>query len=834
MKRYLLLIISLIVTCASFAQSIKSSDLLGSWQLIPENGVVMAGTIVNRFDEGKYTTTIYNSKSETKQEFLVSDYYLSNTPDSIFDQTKVGTKTEGTYLITKNVRVNTVGVSTIALAEDGTLSITATVNQQTAKLKRLSDKQITELNKGVTTDITRKMNSLLDILNAEMGKPTVHLNKAGTLVGALPNLFSSFAPKDIQSLSITGPLNGSDIQVIKLLAEEDDYTPNLKELDLSRAWIVGDTIPYYVHYCDGWDHNRFTGITGIRYQTEFEGKTVDAICDAYGISLEVERDSKYIHHCTTIDDCICEYMFAGMKNIETLHLPITTREIHWNSIAWCPKLKEITLPPYVNFVSHGAFTQDSSLHVVRVREGAPLLKAPQLDPNNQDKTAFWQCPKDLRIETFKLIPDDVTFTVRGKRDNRVRHSVSDYTNHRTTLNERTLQPDFSFPLTVPKGALIGFHNTNDAFIADGKDVYIDLVKHTISGSAINKELNSIRQQMRKKIAEFGSMRTKIAYSTDSISIIKLKAQMDTLQKVIDGIATDALLEHRDDVIPEVLLTQYYDELSNDAVSAILCALNEEHAMSPLLSNVWQWHEETTREKYIDVRALSDTAYMKSVHVERPGTLRKQFTDEQWYKGTRWKIVGKINRTDLKWLKNLCAKRFDETTNKAGVDALDLTEAVIVDAKGNVSTVLPDSAFSFTNKLRYIALPRNIEAIGVAAFLDCNCLESIVLPSSLKRISQSAFRLAVRLKKIDMPEKLSTIGKQAFYDCDRIRLMSLPASVVSIGDEAFARCDNLSLLSIPAATTSIGKDVVRTTPNVKIAISADNRNYKVIANHIIRK
>lgn len=682
--------------------------------------------------------------------------------------------------------------------------------------------------------IQKRTNSLVGIVNANKNQPTVHLEKAGTLVGALPNLFSSFVPKDIQSLSITGPLNGTDIQVIKLLAENDNYISHLKELDLSRAWIVGDTIPYYVHRCDGWDHNRFTSITGIRYKTEFEGKTVDAICDAYGISFEVEKDSSYIHHCTTIDDCICEYMFAGMKNIEVLHLPITTREIHWNSIAWCPKLKEITLPPYVNFVSHGAFTQDSSLHVVKVREGASLLKAPQLDPSNQDKTAFWQCPKDLKIETYKLIPDDVTFTVRGKRGNRARYAVSDYTYHRVTLNERTLQPEFSFPLTVPKGALIGFHNMNDAFIADGQDVYIDLVKHTISGSAINKELNSIRLQMRKKIAEFGSIKTKIAYSTDSVSIIKMKAQMDSLQKVIDGVVTDALLEHRDDVIPEVLLTQYYDELSKDAVSTILFALNEEHAMSPLLSNVWQWHEETTRDKYIDTHALADTAYMKSVHVAQPGSLRSQLPDEQWYKGTRWKISGKINRTDLRWLKNLCSKRFDEGTYKAGVDALDLTEAVIVDANDKVSTVLPDSAFSFTNKLRYIALPSNIETIGVSTFLDCNMLESIVLPKSLKRISQSAFRLAVRLKNIELPEKLSTIGKQAFYDCNRIRSMELPSSIVSIGDEAFARCDNLRTLSIPAATTSIGKDVVRTTPNVKIAISPDNRNYKVIANQIIRK
>lgn len=691
-----------------------------------------------------------------------------------------------------------------------------------------------DMNTGGATDITKKTNTLLDILNAEMGKPTVHLDKAGTLVGALPNLFSSVSPKDMQSLRITGPLNGTDIQAIKMLTENDHHTPNLKELDLSRAWIVGDTIAYYTHYCDGWNHNRFAGITGIRYQTVHEGKAVDAVCDAYGISLEVEKDSKYLHHCTTIDDCICEYMFAGMKNIEVLHLPITTREIHWNSIAWCPKLKEITLPPYVSFVSHGAFTQDSSLHVVKVREGASLLKAPQLDPSNQDKTAFWLCPKDLKIETYKLTPDDVTFTVRGKRGNRARYAVSDYTYHRVTRNERVLQPEFSFPLTVPKGVLIGFYNMNDAFIADGKDVYIDLANHTISGSAINKELNSIRQQMRKKIAEFGGIRTKIAFSTDSISIIKLTEQMDSLQKVIDGIATDALLEHRDDVIPEVLLTQYYDELSNDAVSTILCTLNDQHAMSPLLSNVWQWHEETTREKYIDTHVLTDTAYMKKVHVENPGSLRSQLGSAQWFKGSRWKITGKINQTDLTWLKFLCAKRYDEEAYKAGVDALDLTEAVIVDANGKVSTVLPDSAFSFTNKLRYIALPRNIETIGVAAFFDCNCLESIVLPSSLKRISQSAFRLAVRLKNIELPEKVTTIGKQAFYDCNRIRNMELPSTVVSIGDEAFARCNNLRILSVPAATTSIGKDVVRTTPNVRITVSADNRNYKVIANQIIKK
>lgn len=675
---------------------------------------------------------------------------------------------------------------------------------------------------------------LIGISGIEQNGPSVHLTTAGTLASKLPELFASCPQKDMSTLRITGPLNGADIKMIKALTETDTFTPNLKELDLSRAWIVGDTIPYYTHYCDGWDNKRFTGITGIRYKTELAGKTVDAICDAFGIALEIEKDSKYIHNCTTIDNCICEYMFAGMKNIEVLHLPAHTQEIHWNSIAWCPKLKEITIPPYVNFISNGAFTQDSSLSLVKVREGSQLLKTPQMNLNNQDQTAFWQCPQDLKIETYNLMPDNVTFTVRGKRGRQTDCSVFDYTYRTKLKNERITQPEFTSRLTAPRNALVGFHNTNDAFIADGKDVYIDLANHTISGSKINNELNSIRKNVRKRIAGFASVRNKIAFASDSVKVVELKVQLDSLQKAIDNTIVEACLEHRNDVIPEVLLLQYYDELSNDAARTILLTLSEHSIVSPLLSNVWQWIEETTHEKYIDVRALSDTTYMKSVYVERPGTLRKQFTDEQWYKGSRWKIVGKINRMDLRWLKNICSQRYDDKTKRAWVDALDLTEAVIVDANGKVSTVLPDSAFSFTNKLRYIALPKNIETIGVAAFLDCNGLESIVMPESLKRISQSAFRLAVKLKNIKLPNKISSIGKQAFYDCGRIRSLELPPTVVSIGDEAFARCDNLRILSIPTATTSIGKDVVRTTPNVKITIPEDNRNYKVIANQIIKK
>ena len=121
--------------------------------------------------------------------------------------------------------------------------------------------------------------------------------------------------------------------------------------------------------------------------------------------------------------------------------------------------------------------------------------------------------------------------------------------------------------------------------------------------------------------------------------------------------------------------------------------------------------------------------------------------------TNLKIVGEINGTDLKFIREMagCDYNLNKTDGKLSI--LDLSEAKIV-AGGDayVRNGYGDNEYTSNDKL------------GNYVFYGCSGLTSLTIPSSV-----------------------TSIGELAFEGCSGLTSMTIPSSVTSIGWGAFAEC-----------------------------------------------
>ena len=155
--------------------------------------------------------------------------------------------------------------------------------------------------------------------------------------------------------------------------------------------------------------------------------------------------------------------------------------------------------------------------------------------------------------------------------------------------------------------------------------------------------------------------------------------------------------------------------------------------------------------------------------------------------------------------------------------------------------IANNAFRNT-ALRSVVLPKKVNRIGCAAFMDCQQLTDIVLPDSLlaiesetfrgctslttltipmaiRRIDSNAFRDCRQLTSIVIPEGVERIDNQAFSSCYALASVLLPQTLTSIGYEAFSNCSSLSSIALHANVTSLEGRAFQGCQNLMNVISA---------------
>ena len=204
----------------------------------------------------------------------------------------------------------------------------------------------------------------------------------------------------------------------------------------------------------------------------------------------------------------------------------------------------------------------------------------------------------------------------------------------------------------------------------------------------------------------------------------------------------------------------------------------------------------------------------TIKLDEAGTLPDRIGENQKYLITNLKIVGKINGTDLKFIREMAGRDFNGEKTDGKLSVLDLSEAKIVAGGDAYISYYGNNMYTYNDKLgNYVfydcsgltslTIPSGVTEIGDLAFAGCSGLTSLTLPSSVTSIGGYAFRGCSGLTSLIIPSSVTAIGYHAFEDCSGLTSLTIPSGVTSIDNHAFKGCSGLTSLTIPSSVTSIG-------------------------------
>lgn len=120
----------------------------------------------------------------------------------------------------------------------------------------------------------------------------------------------------------------------------------------------------------------------------------------------------------------------------------------------------------------------------------------------------------------------------------------------------------------------------------------------------------------------------------------------------------------------------------------------------------------------------------TITLEKAGTLPDRIASSKKYKITNLKIIGEINGTDLRMIREMAGGNYTGNSTAGKLSVLDLSEAKIV--KGG------DYYYSYNDIYNNNYYYTSNDVIGSYAFSYCSGLTSLTLPAGITEIGSYAF------------------------------------------------------------------------------------------------
>ena len=172
----------------------------------------------------------------------------------------------------------------------------------------------------------------------------------------------------------------------------------------------------------------------------------------------------------------------------------------------------------------------------------------------------------------------------------------------------------------------------------------------------------------------------------------------------------------------------------------------------------------------------------TLKLDEAGTLPNRIAVSRKNLITNLKIVGKINGTDLKFIREMAGRDVNGGKTDGKLSILDLSEAKIV-AGGDAYVRYSDNQYTSNDKL------------GDYAFDGCSGLTSLTIPSGVTSIGDWAFGYCSGLTSLIIPSGVTGIGRGTFYGCCGLTSLTIPSSVTAIGSQAFNACSELTSIYV---------------------------------------
>ena len=219
-----------------------------------------------------------------------------------------------------------------------------------------------------------------------------------------------------------------------------------------------------------------------------------------------------------------------------------------------------------------------------------------------------------------------------------------------------------------------------------------------------------------------------------------------------------------------------------------------------------------------IQAADDDLITKQITIklDKAGTLSGKIGYNKKRQITNLKIVGEINGSDLKFVRDMAGGSFRDEGIVGNLSVLDLSEAKIIkggsfyyspngsyDKYYTTDDAIGSYAFYECSELKSLKLPSGITEIGSSAFEGCSGLTSLTIYPGVTKIGSSAFSACTGLTSLNLPSGVTKIGSYVFSVCTGLTSLSLPSSITEIGSSAFFGCSGLTSLTLPSGVTEIG-------------------------------
>lgn len=228
-----------------------------------------------------------------------------------------------------------------------------------------SDGELLTLIKGIVYGIEPQRNESAVIRE-------ITLKKAGTL----EEMLTDSEKETITKLTLKGPLNSSDIKLLRKMAgANDEFSLDgwrggaLRELNLREAKIKSDKSVYYTKPATGiwtsyennkprkYDFSKITKSEWVSFKNSI-GSRLE------GMQIIRTDDDRYLENYFCQGDIIGKCMFANCSSLKSLVLPITIEKVDNYAFAECTSLTSIILPPSTESIGKDPFRGCCSLEEV--------------------------------------------------------------------------------------------------------------------------------------------------------------------------------------------------------------------------------------------------------------------------------------------------------------------------------------------------------------------------------------------------------------------------------------------------------------------------------------
>lgn len=143
----------------------------------------------------------------------------------------------------------------------------------------------------------------------------------------------------------------------------------------------------------------------------------------------------------------------------------------------------------------------------------------------------------------------------------------------------------------------------------------------------------------------------------------------------------------------------------------------------------------------------------------------------------------------------------------GEGAFDLCENLVEVSMPASIRIIESNVFNDCMNLSIDSLPENIETIGNRAFSGVS-IEELVLGKKLFAMGEGAFGYTDSLKKVDLPVNLEKLARGTFVSCSGLQEVIIRRKNLSIEKEAFFDCKALKTFYVPADSLDYYKEALK--------------------------